>query len=469
MGERLTTGDLDADGFEDIVSGAPNARHGQPASGSVHVLYGRRGAAGSIFDTETSPADYGGAHLYGENGNRTGASVATGDFNGDGYDDLIFGATHARHGTGVSQGRILVIFAENIPARDTGKGTKATEDVADIRILGDDNGAALGTALACADFDQDGCDDILASSMGPADTGMVQLFYGVPIKVTFESRGAISRVVMDQMRLLGDARGAHTGSALGAADFSGDGRPDALIGASRFQDRESGRTYLVRNTYLERKASLNLEEDERTDLLKAMNANDNLGICIAAHADMNRDGLAEVVVTSENGEDPNGRSGQSNPGNAVLLYGGESPEEATATEAFPTGPTPYRAFGERGAPVLRAWMAFDGGNEDMVSAKLIRNTESVRGLREAGANGIVDVMWQFETKRTGWSAAALKLRYTPAEVGELEEEGLVLVRADSPAGRWQQVPSQSVDISTNTVTATTPALGYFALVESNPR
>ncbi|MEU8249261.1 FG-GAP and VCBS repeat-containing protein [Nonomuraea sp. NPDC048916] len=94
FGAALATGDFDADGRDDLAVGIPGEglSAGQRAmdygDGAVHVLYGtRRGLPGGRSEMWTQRLLKGEPRYH----DRFGASLATGDFNGDGDDELAIG------------------------------------------------------------------------------------------------------------------------------------------------------------------------------------------------------------------------------------------------------------------------------------------------------------------------------------------------------------------------------------------
>eukprot|EP01030_Chromulinospumella_sphaerica_P019105 gene19105-biopygen16909 len=96
-----SAGDVNGDGYLDIIVGATHADPNGANSGSAYVLFGT--ASGLPTDLATTPLDgTNGFHIRGANaGAFAGYSVASaGDFNGDGYGDLIVGATGDADGAG---------------------------------------------------------------------------------------------------------------------------------------------------------------------------------------------------------------------------------------------------------------------------------------------------------------------------------------------------------------------------------
>jgi hypothetical protein len=85
-----TAGDVNGDGYDDVIVGAPDYANGQQNEGAAAVYYGS--AAGlSLVPNWGDEGDQEGA--------RFGSSVGTaGDVNGDGYDDVIVGAPNYDHG-----------------------------------------------------------------------------------------------------------------------------------------------------------------------------------------------------------------------------------------------------------------------------------------------------------------------------------------------------------------------------------
>jgi MYXO-CTERM domain-containing protein len=187
-------GDMDGDGFDDIVVGA----------WSVESAYIFKGSAAGIA-TDTTIALSGPADSY------FGQAVAgAGDVNGDGHPDVVIGAP----GGPTTVGRVAVYLGSAADLATTPWATWSGEDPADT----------FGRAVAGAgDLDKDGFSDILVGAPGVAEgAGAVFVFGGT-------DKDAPTKA--DQT-LEGAAADDQFGWAVsGAGDIDGDERTDILVGA----------------------------------------------------------------------------------------------------------------------------------------------------------------------------------------------------------------------------------------------
>ncbi|MGH9893463.1 MAG: integrin alpha, partial [bacterium] len=158
-----TAGDVNGDGVDDVLIGAPNADPNGGYSGASYVVFGGAGV-GSGGKLELSTLDgTNGFRLSGvAAGDASGVAVSTaGDVNGDGVDDLLIGAPFTNP-NGINSGATYVVFG----GAGVGAGGKlelsALNGTNGFRLSGvaasDYSGVAVSTA---GDVNGDGVDDLL--------------------------------------------------------------------------------------------------------------------------------------------------------------------------------------------------------------------------------------------------------------------------------------------------------------------
>jgi hypothetical protein len=167
-------GDVNGDGYDDILIGSDANAEGGPWAGQAYLILGKD--SGWSMDTNLSNAD---ASFIGENsGDYLGSSVAgAGDVNNDGYDDILLGAWGNAEG-GPEAGKAYLIFGN-----DSGWSMDFNLSNADVSFIGESSSDWAGWGLASAgDVNSDGYDDILISAdgrdEGGTNAGQVYLILG---------------------------------------------------------------------------------------------------------------------------------------------------------------------------------------------------------------------------------------------------------------------------------------------------
>ena len=178
-------GDVNGDGVDDLIVGAPDNAGGGSYAGAAYVVFGHTGGFAASIDLASIAAGSGGFKIKGQAGDYAGLSVSTaGDVNGDGIDDLIVGAP-SDNGGGAGAGAAYVVFG-----RAGGFGslvdlaTIAT-GIGGFKIQGQGAGDSAGIAVSAAgDVNHDGFDDLIVGAPGNGsggnDAGAAYVIFGQP-------------------------------------------------------------------------------------------------------------------------------------------------------------------------------------------------------------------------------------------------------------------------------------------------
>ncbi len=244
LGSSLANvGDLDGDGFQDVLAGAPGDDTAAEDAGAAWLLFG----SGAGFDPDRSLLLSGAA-----SGDRAGVAVGGGlDLTGDGIADLLVGAPAVAprdaafidDGTGLAAGAIYIVpgpFGTGPDDGGVGHGARSLGADENLVVSGVSETDCLGRAFDAADADGDGVGDLLAPAVCAGSRHIVHPHGNLDMLVDGPGQvavldgpftGDVSRAA-GRATWSGDEDWDRFGSTVAwARDYDGDGVRDVAIGA----------------------------------------------------------------------------------------------------------------------------------------------------------------------------------------------------------------------------------------------
>ena len=288
-----SAGDVNDDGYDDVIVGAPWASYPEGHEGRAYVFYGSASGlpatANWTAESNVPWSDF-------------GVSVASaGDVNGDGYSDVIVG--HGISNPEEGEGRAYVYLGSA-----TGLSTTPA-----WMYENNHAGSTLGESVATAgDVNGDGFSDVIVGGFRYANPevkeGIAYLFLGSAsgpsLAPAWHAEGNQDYVEYGQ-------------SVASAGDVNNDGYDDVLVGAPWYSHGEDyeGRSFL----YFGSPGGL-LPAPVYTAESNQESA--NLGYSVASAGDVNGDGIDDIIVGAQNYD-----GGQENEGRAIVYHGRADAED----------------------------------------------------------------------------------------------------------------------------------------------
>lgn len=302
--------DFNGDGFDDLAIGVPGEEISTvQEAGAIQVLYGSvQGLtiSGNQFwhrGVEGIPGDL-------NPGEKLGSVIATGDFNGDGYTDLVAASPFTSLSGRSNVGSVLVLYGSMVGL--SAQGSQSFQPDAAIRLF-------FGASLAAGDFDADGYDDLAIGTPGDLGArGSVAILPGSEEGLLWEP-GIASKLTKSQItNPPGEGKqGDLFGKALAAGDFNKDGFADLAIGAPQDVLTGTGILYAVFGTSdgLKPSASQSFTQDSSL-VLDQSEIGDQFAQSLIA-GDFDGNGASDLAIGIP-GED---LAGNSNAGAVAVLQG----------------------------------------------------------------------------------------------------------------------------------------------------
>jgi hypothetical protein len=313
----LASGDVNHDGISDLVmADSTFSPSGRTGAGVIYVMFGRT----NFFDTPVynlasgdwdlkilgaqAGDDTGGSSLF---GGMISESLACGDLNSDGTDDMAIGAHLADAGSWSDAGKVFIVFGKSSFSHG------ATIDLntqANSVITGNETYGELGTQVDIGDINGDGIADlVLGEEYGSkglfTSEGMIFVFWG---RSSFPSSLSVSSA---NFTIKGAAAGDELGAAIALSDVNRDGIKDLAATAGGGAGKVHG--FFGKTSF---PSVLDLASQSSDFLVQGYNPENNIGRTLY-QGDFNGDGCGDLMFSSRDGERP----GYNTEGRAFLLLG----------------------------------------------------------------------------------------------------------------------------------------------------
>lgn len=369
-----SAGDVNGDGYADIIIGASPADYAGSNSGSGYVVFGKASgfaAASDLGDLDGTD----GFRLDGASSSdySSGRVSNAGDINGDGYDDLIVGARGADDG-GSNSGSSYLIFGK-------ADGFAPIASLADLNGLngfrldggaaGDNSGWIISNA---GDVNADGFDDLIigAPYADDEDTNAGSSYVVFGKADGFSATMSLSALDgTNGYMISAEAAADHFGdSVANAGDVNGDGFDDVIIGARDADNggSNSGSSYVVFGKADGFSAAMSANDLDGSNgfRLDGVNIDDISGSSVSSAGDVNGDGYDDLIIGAEEAD-----NGNTDSGSSYVVFGKADGFGASMSLASLDGTTGFRIDGialneKSGISVSSAGDINNDGYDDMI-------------------------------------------------------------------------------------------------------
>ncbi len=225
FGLAIAAGDFDGDGRDDLAVGVLEKIDGKKGAGAVQVIYGTKNGLGK--HDEMWHQNRSGVKDKAEKFEGFGNSLAAGDLDGDGFDDIVIEVFEARtHGDRFIQNAIAVLYGDDDGI--TSSGDRLFDEIDLVPDLDPEavELAGFANAMVVGDFDGDGDGDLVIADHFFGDLSTNSLNGAIRVVQTVNGKLAV-----DQTQSFVSPEKAQLGNDLAVGDFNGDGKDDLAVGA----------------------------------------------------------------------------------------------------------------------------------------------------------------------------------------------------------------------------------------------
>jgi hypothetical protein len=381
-----SAGDVNGDGFSDVIVGAYLFDNGETDEGRAFVYHG---SAAGLSTTPNWTAESNQANA------EFGFSVASaGDVNGDGFSDVIVGANLFDNGE-TNEGRAFVYHGSASGLSTTPNWTAESNQ----------GNAEFGYSVASAgDVNGDGFSDVIVGAYlfdnGETDEGRAFVYHGSASGLSTVSNWAAESNQAD----------AEFGNCVASAgDVNGDGFSDVIVGVRAFDNGETneGRTYVYHGSATGLSTTPNWTAEGNQ-------VNAFFGYSVASAGDVNGDGFSDVIVGAWLFD-----NGQTDEGRAFVYHGSASGLSTTPNWTSESN----QASANFGFSVASAGdVNGDGFSDVIVGARLFDNGETDEGrayVYHGSASGLSTTPnWTSESNQ-----ASANFGFSVASAGDVNGDG----------------------------------------------
>ncbi|MHA2232539.1 MAG: hypothetical protein ACXAB4_08600 [Candidatus Hodarchaeales archaeon] len=302
-------GDVNGDGYDDILIGARWNDEGGSDTGQAYLILGR---PTSEWDTEIDLSQAN-ASFIGEGWQDWVGSVAgAGDVNGDGYADFLIGA-HLNSAGGIFAGQTYLILGN--ASASWGMDMPLSE--ASASFIGEEAGDSAATISGAGDVNNDGYADFLISATyngaGGTEAGQTYLILGN----ASASWGMGMSLSEANASFIGEGAGDLAGLVAGVGDVNNDLYDDFIIGAMSNDEGgpDAGQTYLILGRPTSHwKMDISLSQTNASFIGEA--PGDRSGLFWPGSGDIDGDGYDDFLIGAKFNDD-----GGNNAGKAYVILG----------------------------------------------------------------------------------------------------------------------------------------------------